>query len=299
MDIVNKPERRGSAIPYGNTQRPNNRAPYARHVVIVTSGKGGVGKSTVTVNLASVLARRGLKVGLLDGDVYGPSIPRMLQVENERLHWNEQNRIVPSENFGIRIMSAGLTTPQSDTPLIWRSSVATAAMIQLLEDVEWGELDYLIIDMPPGTGDSQLTMAQELHIDAAVVVSTPQTVATDDVCRAIRMLQEIRAPIGGLVENMSGFVAPDTGVRYPIFGENGGKMLAEHYGIPFLGEVPLDMGIRQSSDEGRPFVLDCPDEAARVFESIGDQVVACCEARKASRSLEPVGSGDHEPVGSA
>ena len=275
-------------IPYGSTQRPNNRAPYARNVIIVTSGKGGVGKSTVTVNIASVLAQRGYQVGVLDADVYGPSIPRMLQVEHERLHWNEANRIVPSENFGMKIMSAGLTTPTPDTPLIWRSSVATSAMIQLLDDVEWGQLDFLVIDMPPGTGDSQLTMAQELHVSAAVVVTTPQTVATDDVRRAIRMLQEIRAPIGGVIENMSGFVAPDTGKRYAIFGENGGKNLAEQYEIPFLGEVPLDAAIRVSSDEGRPFVVDADSDGRHTFEAIVDRLFSECRFKLAESASPEV-----------
>jgi len=260
-------------IPYGHTQKPNNRAPYAKNVIIVTSGKGGVGKSTVAVNLASTLARRDFQVGILDADVYGPSIPRMLQVEHERLHWNDENKIVPSENFGLKIMSAGLTTPSMDTPLIWRSSVATSAMIQLLEDVAWGELDFLVIDMPPGTGDTQLTMAQELRIASAIVVSTPQTVATDDVCRAIRMLQEIKAPIGGLIENMSYFVAPDTKTRYPIFGEDGGRMLAEHYGIPLLGQIPLDMEIRKASDEGSPIAAVGSSEQKKLFEEVVDQLL--------------------------
>jgi len=208
-------------VPYGSTSKPNNRAHYAKNVIIVTSGKGGVGKSTVAVNLASVLAQRGFEVGILDADVYGPSVPRLLQVEHERLHWNENNQIIPSVHFGMKLMSPGLTTPAADTPLMWRSSVATSAMIQLLDDVAWGELDFLVVDMPPGTGDSQLTMAQEVRIACALVVTTPQTVATDDVRRAVRMLQEIGAPIGGVIENMSYFVSPDTHVRNSIFGEGG------------------------------------------------------------------------------
>lgn len=260
-------------VPYGHTAHPNNRAGFARHVVVVTSGKGGVGKTTVAVNLACALAGRDLRVGILDADVYGPSVPRMLQVAHERLHWNDRDRIVPSENFGLKIMSVGLTTPTMDTPLIWRSSVATSAIIQLLDDVEWGDLDVLVVDMPPGTGDTQLTVAQELRIGAAIVVTTPQTVATDDVSRAIRMLQEIGAPIAGVIENMSGFVAPDTGVRYPVFGSGGGRLLAERYGIPFLGEVPLDMAIRESSDEGLPAVA-CGSEAQRApFLAIADRLL--------------------------
>ncbi len=239
-------------VPFGHTARPNNRASFAKHVIVVTSGKGGVGKSTVTVNLAIALAQRGCRVGLLDADVYGPSIPRLMQINGERLRWNEDNKMLPAENFGIKVVSVGLTTPTIDTPLIWRSSVSTSALIQLLDDVDWGELDFLVVDMPPGTGDAQLTIAQEIRISAAIVVTTPQTVATDDVRRAIRMLQEIKAPIAGVIENMSHFIAPDTGRAYYIFGQNGGRQLATDYNIPFLGEIPLDISIRESCDHGVP-----------------------------------------------
>jgi ATP-binding protein involved in chromosome partitioning len=260
-------------IPYGHTQHPNNRAPYAKNVLVVTSGKGGVGKSTVAVNIASVLAQRSFRVGILDADVYGPSVPRLLQVQGERIRWNERDRIVPSENFGMKIMSVGLTTPEDDTPLLWRSSVATQAMIQLLEDVEWGELDFLVIDMPPGTGDTQLTMAQELRITAAVVVTTPQPTATDDVARAVRMLQEIHAPVGGIVENMGAFVAPDTGKRYAIFGEGGGRRLADIYDVPFLGEIPLDPAIREASDQGTPIAAVGGERHKHPFIAIVDALL--------------------------
>ncbi|MFZ5440119.1 MAG: Mrp/NBP35 family ATP-binding protein [Myxococcota bacterium] len=238
----------------GVSVRQQNRAPWARNVLIVTSGKGGVGKSTVAVNVASTFAQRDWRVGLLDADVYGPSIPRMLQVEDERLRWNDAERIVCAENFGMKVMSVGMTTPTPDTPLIWRSSVATSAMIQLLDDVDWGELDLLVVDMPPGTGDTQLTMAQELRVSGALVVTTPQVVATDDVRRAIRMLQEVDVPIAGVVENMSAFIAPD-GSRHPIFGEGGGRLLAEQYKVPFLGEIPLDVAVRVSGDAGVPLAV--------------------------------------------
>ncbi len=240
-----------------------------------------MGKSTIAVNLASALARRGFQVGILDADVYGPSVPRMLQVEHERLHWNDAGRIVPSENFGLKIMSVGLTTPTGDTPLIWRSAVSTSAIIQLLDDVAWGDLDFLVVDMPPGTGDTQLTVAQELAVSAAIVVTTPQLVATDDVSRAIRMLEEIGAPIGGLVENMCDFVAPDTGRRYPIFGAGGGAALAERYGIELLGRIPLDMGIRHLSDEGRPVAIFGTREQQGFF---GD-IVATLLAQGTFRTL--------------
>ncbi|BCD63118.1 ATP-binding protein involved in chromosome partitioning [Nitratiruptor sp. YY08-26] len=239
-------------IHYGSTANPNNRAPYAKNVIAVTSGKGGVGKSTVSTNLSIALAQKGYKVGLLDADVYGPDIPRMVGVEHEKLRWGDNDKIIPSQNFGIKIMSVGLTTPSPDTPLVWRSSVAVSALIQFLEDVDWGELDFLVIDMPPGTGDIQLTMAQELPITAGVLVTTPQMVAADDVSRAIMMFKDIGVHIGGLIENMSYFITPDTGKRYDIFGSDGGKALSIQYDIPFLGQIPLEMEIRSLSDEGMP-----------------------------------------------
>jgi ATP-binding protein involved in chromosome partitioning len=261
-------------ISHGHSSRPNNRAPWAKNVVIVTSGKGGVGKSTVSVNVASTFAQRDWRVGLLDADVYGPSIPRMLQIEDERLKWNDADRIMCAENFGMKVMSVGMTTPTPDTPLVWRSSVATSAMIQLLEDVDWGELDLLVIDMPPGTGDTQLTMAQELRVTAALVVTTPQVISTDDVRRAIRMLQDVNIPIGGVVENLSGFVAPDTGTRYALFGEGGGRLLAEQYKLPFLGEIPIDMAVRQSSDAGTPIAVSGTAQQKGWYGAVADGLIA-------------------------
>ncbi len=261
------------SINYGNTSNPNNRAPYAKRVIAVTSGKGGVGKSTVSVNLSVALAQKGFSVGLLDADVYGPNIPRMVGTAHEKLRWNERDKIVPSENFGIKIMSVGLTTPSSDTPLVWRSSVAVSALIQFLEDVDWGELDFLVIDMPPGTGDIQLTMAQELPITAGVIVTTPQPVALDDVSRAIMMFKDIKVPIGGLVENMSYFIAPDTKKRYDIFGEGGGEKTATRYSIPFLGKIPLDMQIREFSDNGTPPVAMGDELQKEYYKEIAENLL--------------------------
>lgn len=238
-------------IPYGSTQNPNNRAPYAQKIIAVSSGKGGVGKSTVAANIAVGFAQEGLHVGLLDADIYGPSIPRLLGIESERLQWNDANKMIPSENFGIKVMSVGLTTPKNDTPLVWRSSVAVSALMQFLDDVAWGELDILVIDMPPGTGDVQLTMAQELPLSGVILVTTPQMLSTDDVSRAVVMFQDIHVPILGLVENMSYFIAPDTGKSYDIFGQGGAQKLCNTYNIPLLGEIPLTQGIRISSDEGK------------------------------------------------
>jgi ATP-binding protein involved in chromosome partitioning len=265
-------------VPFGHTAAPNDRAPWARHVVLFTSGKGGVGKSTVAVNVANALAQRGLRVGLLDADLYGPSVPRMLQLEGERVRWDEAGRMVPAENFGLRVMSVGLTTPDADTPLAWRSSVAISALLQLLDDVAWGELDVLAVDLPPGTGDVQLTLAQELRVGAAVVVTTPQVVATDDVRRALRLLLEVGVPVAGVVENMSGFTAPDTGVRYHPFGEGGGRALARDYAVPFLGEIPLDPAICAAADAGTP-VAAVGDEAHRaLFAGLAERLWTALES---------------------
>jgi len=257
---------------YGTTENPNNRAPYAKKIIAVTSGKGGVGKSTVSVNLSVALAQKGFKVGLLDADVYGPNVPRMLQVEEEKLKW-EGDKILPSENFGVKIMSVGLTTPEADTPLVWRSSVAVSAVTQFLEDVLWGDLDFLVIDMPPGTGDIQLTMAQELPLSAGVIVTTPQQISVDDVSRAVRMFKDIGVKIGGVVENMSYFIAPDTGKRYDIFGSNGGEKTAKKYDVPLLGQIPLKMEIREGSDSGKPPVALGSDDEKSYYQNIVENLL--------------------------
>lgn len=251
IEVLKKQAIVRKSMNYGSTMKPNNRASYAKKIIAVTSGKGGVGKSTVSANLSVCLAQEGYKVGLLDADVYGPNIPRLLGVEKEKMQWNENNKIIPSENFGIKIMSVALTTPKEDTPLVWRSSVAISALIQFLEDVEWNELDFLVIDMPPGTGDVQLTMAQELPLSAAVIVTTPQQVALDDAKRAIMMFKDIGVPICGLVENMSYFIAPDTQKRYDIFGQGASKKVCDKYQIPFLGQIPLETEIAQMCDLGK------------------------------------------------
>ena len=242
-------------INYGHSASPNNRAPYAKKVIAVTSGKGGVGKTTVAVNLAIALAQEGYKVGILDADVYGPNVPRLMNTDLERIKWSDANKIIPSQNYGVKIMSVALTTPSNDTPLVWRSSVAVSALIQFLEDVEWGELDFLVIDMPPGTGDIQLTMAQELPISTSVLVTTPQLVSSDDVSRAIMMFKDIGVPIAGIVENMSYFIAPDTQKRYNIFGKGAAEKLSNKYKVKVLGQIPLEMDIAEASDRGEPPVV--------------------------------------------
>ncbi|MDD2791064.1 MAG: Mrp/NBP35 family ATP-binding protein [Sulfurimonas sp.] len=264
---------------YGNSAAPNNRAPYAKNIIAVTSGKGGVGKSTVSVNIAIALAQKGYRVGILDADVYGPNIPRLTNTDVERIEWNDQDKIIPAENYGIKIMSVALTTPTQDTPLVWRSSVAVNALIQFLEDVAWGELDFMVIDMPPGTGDVQLTIAQELPIAAAVLVTTPQLVATDDVSRAVMMFKDIGVKMAGIVENMSFFIAPDTKTRYDIFGTGGGEKIASKYQIPFLGAIPLDMQIREGSDKGEPPVSLGNSEQKKYYQDIVENILTNSDFR--------------------
>lgn len=260
-------------ITYGSSQKPNNKAPYAKKVIAISSGKGGVGKSTVASNIAVGLAQKGLHVGLLDADIYGPSIPRLFGIENERLTWNDDNKMIPSKNFGVKIMSVGLTTPKNDTPLVWRSSVAVSALIQFLEDVAWGELDVLIIDMPPGTGDVQLTMAQEIPLFGAILVTTPQMLATDDVSRAIMMFKETHVPILGIVENMSYFIAPDTKMRYDIFGSGGAKRLCLSYDVPLLAQIPLTCKMRELGDEGKMAMVFGEEEIKQNYREIVEKII--------------------------
>jgi ATP-binding protein involved in chromosome partitioning len=242
-----------------------------RNIVAVSSGKGGVGKSTVAVNLAVSLARDGARVGLMDADVYGPNVPLMLGVANERPQING-NKLVPLEAHGIRLMSMAVLKP-GDEPMIVRGPILHGLVRQFLQDVQWGELDYLIVDMPPGTGDVQLSLAQLVPVQGAVLVTTPQEVALADVRRALRMFEAVNVPVLGVVENMSYFVAPDTGTRYNIFGEGGGQRLSDEYGVPFLGAIPLGMAVREGGDKGVPVVVSDPDSPqARAFRSVAEEV---------------------------
>lgn len=242
-----------------------------RNIVAVSSGKGGVGKSTVAVNLAVSLARDGARVGLMDADVYGPNVPLMLGVADMRPAVNV-NKLVPLEAHGIRLMSMAVLKP-GDEPMIVRGPILHGLVRQFLQDVEWGELDYLIVDMPPGTGDVQLSLAQLVPVQGAVLVTTPQEVALADVRRALRMFEAVNVPVLGVVENMSYFVAPDTGTRYNIFGEGGGQRLSDEYGVPFLGAVPLGMKVREGGDSGVPVVVSDPDSPqAEAFRHVAEEV---------------------------
>lgn len=232
----------------------------AKNAVAVASGKGGVGKSTVAANLAVALQQDGASVGLLDADIYGPNIPLMLGVAGQRPRvFNE--KILPVEAYGMRVMSMAFLV-EEDQPVIWRGPMLHGAIRQFLTDVDWGELDYLIIDLPPGTGDAQLSLAQSIPLTGGVIVTTPQDVALADVVKGIGMFNQLKVPVLGVIENMSYFVAPDTGNRYDIFGHGGGEKVADRMGVPFLGEIPIDPAIRIGGDEGEPIVVKAPDSAA-------------------------------------
>jgi len=233
----------------------------------VGSGKGGVGKSTVTVNLAVAMAQQGLKVGLLDSDIYGPSIPMMLGLKDSPLGTPE-GQILPLEKFGIKVMSMGVLI-EEDRPVIWRGAMLNKALQQFLKDVAWGDLDVLLIDLPPGTGDVQLTLIQNAQVDGAVIVSTPQDVAFLDAKKAIGMFGTVKVPVLGVIENMSSFICPGCGQETQIFGHGGVKAAAKRMNLPFLGEVPIDLAIREGGDSGQPLVVAHPQSPqTRVFQEM-------------------------------
>jgi ATP-binding protein involved in chromosome partitioning len=235
------------------------------NVIAVASGKGGVGKSTVAVNLAAGLADLGARVGLFDADVYGPNVPRMLDAD-EQPRATRDETLVPPEKFGMRLMSMDFLLGEDD-PVIWRGPMVHKVLTQLWEDVEWGQLDYMIVDLPPGTGDTQLTLLQSVPVTGAVIVTTPQEVAVDDARKGLEMFGEHETPVLGIVENMSSFRCPDCGSKHAIFGSGGGREFAESVEMPFLGSIPLDPAIREGGDAGAPLVLDESEtsEAFREF----------------------------------
>ena len=255
--------------------------PGIRSIVAVASGKGGVGKSTTAVNLALGLAAQGLKVGLLDADIYGPSAPRMLGVSG-RPNSRDGKTLDPMQAWGIKCMSMGFLVAE-DTPMIWRGPMVMSALEQMLRDVDWGELDILIVDMPPGTGDAQLTMAQRVPLAGAVIVSTPQDIALLDARKGLNMFRKVDVPVLGIIENMSYYLCPSCGHRAEIFGHGGAKREAERLGVDFLGELPLDLKIRTTSDDGRPITVSDPTSAhAGVYRAIAAQVWGKVEAGLAS-----------------
>jgi len=248
--------------------------PGIKHIVAVASGKGGVGKSTTSVNLALALQANGLSVGVLDADIYGPSMPRLLGITGRPQPVEGGNVLKPMEGYGLNVMSMGFLV-EEDTPMIWRGPMVMSALGQMLKEVAWGELDVLVVDMPPGTGDAQLTMAQQVPLAGAVIVSTPQDLALIDARKGLNMFRQVDVPVLGIVENMSYFVCPGCGEQSDIFGHGGAKNEADKLGVPFLGEVPLHMDIREKSDSGQPVVVSDPDSVhAEIYCDIAAKVWA-------------------------
>jgi ATP-binding protein involved in chromosome partitioning len=255
----------------GPRQVAANGVPGVGSIIAVASGKGGVGKSTTAVNLALALRDLGLKVGMLDADIYGPSIPKLLAVK-DKPETLGGTRLKPITSYGMSVMSIGFLI-EEETPMIWRGPMVISALTQMLREVEWGTLDVLVVDMPPGTGDAQLTMAQQVPLKGAVIVSTPQDLALIDARRGIAMFKRVDVPVLGIIENMSTFVCPHCGSESHIFGHGGARKEAERLGVPFLGEVPLHMAIRETSDSGRPVVATDPDGPhAKAYRAIAAKV---------------------------
>ncbi len=265
-------------------QGPGQQAgiPGVRHAVAVASGKGGVGKSTVSVNLAIALQQSGARVGLLDCDVYGPSIPMMMGVHQKP--GIAGDKLEPLSNFGIRLMSMGFLVDE-DSPVIWRGPMIMKTVQQFSRNVNWGKLDYLIIDLPPGTGDTQLSLCQTLPLSGAVMVTTPQEVALIDVRKAAAMFRKVNVPILGIVENMSTFICPSDQKRYDIFGAGGGRREAERTGVPFLGEIPITMEIRQGGDQGLPVMVAAPESIpGKAFAGVAQALRRQLEGDSGSRA---------------
>src|SRR4051794_14312963 len=249
------------------------RTPVAgiQHIIAVASGKGGVGKSTTAVNLALALSGLGLKVGLLDADIYGPSVPRLLAITGKP-DTTPEKKLNPMQKFGLKVMSMGFVVAE-DTPMIWRGPMVMSAITQLLREVDWGQLDVLVCDLPPGTGDAQLTMAQSVPLSGAVIVSTPQDIALIDARKGLNMFRKVDVPVLGIVENMSYFTCPHCGGRSDIFAHGGARAEAEKMQTPFLGEIPLDIAIRETSDAGTPIVAAQPDSPhTAAYRAVAEQV---------------------------
>ena len=247
-------------------------APDVKWIVAVASGKGGVGKSTTAVNLALSMEKTGLSVGLLDADIYGPSIPRMLNIKGKPKPLPNK-QMAPMEKYGIKVMSIGFLIDE-ETPMIWRGPMVMGALEQMLRDVDWGEIDILVVDMPPGTGDAQLTMAQRVPLAGAVIVSTPQDIALIDARKGLNMFRKVNVPVLGIIENMSTFLCPNCGHRTDIFGHGGAQIEAERLGCGFLGEIPLELDIRVTSDIGEPVVISQPESSySNIYNEIANKII--------------------------
>ena len=270
---------------HGHGQKPQLLLPEVKAIVAVASGKGGVGKSTVAVNLAVALAQAGHRIGLLDADIYGPSLPRMLGLS--RKPDVRGDKMIPLQAWGLSCMSIGFLVDE-ETPMIWRGPMVMGALEQMMGQVEWGALDVLVVDMPPGTGDAQLTMAQRVALTGAVIVSTPQDIALIDARRGVRMFERTRVPVLGLVENMSFFCCPACGHRSEVFGHGGARLEAQRLGTEFLGEVPLLLDIRTASDAGTPITAAAPEsEGAKAFAALAERVWAKVSGAGVARSSGP------------
>ncbi|QNH13285.1 iron-sulfur cluster carrier protein ApbC [Xanthomonas sp. SI] len=272
-------------IPVHAVQPNLTPLPRIRNVIAIGSGKGGVGKSTTAVNLALALQRQGARVGVLDADVYGPSVPAMLGLSG-RPDSPDNKSIEPMRAFGIEAMSIGLLVDQ-DTPMIWRGPMATSALTQLFTDTLWDDLDYLLIDLPPGTGDIQLTLAQKIPVAGAVIVTTPQDIATLDAKKALKMFEKVEVPVLGIVENMAVHTCTQCGHVEHLFGEGGGQRMAQQYGVPLLGSLPLAIAIREQGDAGTPIVAADPDSAAALAYLVTAQRLTE-ELRKRPRASIPI-----------
>jgi ATP-binding protein involved in chromosome partitioning len=272
------PQQRPAAAPQGRHAGPGAaraQGPTSVEgvgaIIAVASGKGGVGKSTTAVNLALGLRDLGLRIGVLDADIYGPSTPKLLGIKG-RPQTRGGTTLIPMDGYGLKVMSIGFLI-EEETPMIWRGPMVMSALTQMLREVDWGELDIMVVDMPPGTGDAQLTMAQQVPLKGAIIVSTPQDLALIDARRGISMFNRVNVPVLGVVENMSYFLCPECGTRSDIFGHGGARREAERLGVPFLGEVPLHMEIREKSDAGLPVVATAPDGPhARIYRDIAARV---------------------------
>jgi len=280
----------GSAHGAGPSRGPQqevDQAPDIKHIVAVASGKGGVGKSTVAANLALAFAANGQSVALLDADIYGPSQPRMMGLAGEKPTSPDGNTLEPMQRHGIKLMSIGFLV-EEDTPMIWRGPMVISALQQFLRDVHWGECDIMIVDMPPGTGDAQLTMSQQVPLAGAVIVSTPQDIALIDARKGLNMFRKVEVPVLGIIENMSYFLCPSCGHQADIFGHGGARDESTKLDLPFLGEIPLHMDIRETSDGGEPIVVSQPDSVhAESFRSIATQLWSTLEGDENGRRAAP------------
>jgi ATP-binding protein involved in chromosome partitioning len=263
-------------------QGDQNLLQGVKNIIAVASGKGGVGKSTVSVNLAVALAKTGARVGLVDTDIYGPSIPTMFDI-HERPNISTQRKLIPLEKYGVKLLSMGFLVKQ-DEAVVWRGPMVSSAVKQFLSETDWGELDYLILDLPPGTGDIQLTIVQSVPLTAAIIVSTPQTVALDDARKGVAMFGKVKVPVLGIVENMAFFTPPDMPEKkYHIFGKDGAKNLAEKMGVPFLGEIPIEQQLREGGDSGKPIVVgDAATPSAKAFIELSQRVAQQVAIRNAT-----------------